>query len=378
MSEPVAVALVVAFLAGLVLAVAGTIALLLSQIARKDRQLSDLALALDAAEARLQHAERAQSDTLSTLSHLLESTAGDAPLWGRPTAVHATEEVRGQGEGIPILALAGLEGTAKTMLTARLGAWFDARGERVLLIDLTYLGGLGLLTLGEGAAPREPGALALLQGHWPEALALPGAQTGSALIDAGPGVEAAETRLGLGWLLGTIEDDVRYRLRALLFDPQVQARYDRILLDTPPRLGLGLIGGLCVASQLLIPARLDPLGVLGVERFLHTLDTLAPRSSPLLPPDQQRWILGLRTPPVEARLVASETDAKARIGALLGARALHCERLLGETVSEGLGRTGAVGQGFARPLSPEIDRLGTVLAALAPSRDSAARRASPE
>ena len=81
------------------------------------------------------------------------------------------------------------------------------------------------------------------------------------------------------WLIGDIADDVRLRLARLITSPQVQAAYDLVLIDAPPRTSLGAINALCSSHALLVPTVPDSLSVDAVRRFLvrmNNLRSLAP------------------------------------------------------------------------------------------------------
>ena len=53
-----------------------------------------------------------------------------------------------------------------------------------------------------------------------------------------------EERLMQRWVLGIVENDVRYNLAKVLLSPEIQAGYDVVLIDVGPRLTLGAINAL--------------------------------------------------------------------------------------------------------------------------------------
>ena len=69
------------------------------------------------------------------------------------------------------------------------------------------------------------------------------------------------------WALGTTNDDVRYRLARALLSKDVQDRFDRVLIDAPPRFTLGFVNGFCAATHLYVPTVVDLLSASAVGSF---------------------------------------------------------------------------------------------------------------
>ncbi|MFN3746244.1 MAG: ParA family protein [Hyphomicrobiaceae bacterium] len=71
------------------------------------------------------------------------------------------------------------------------------------------------------------------------------------------------------WLLQEGDrEDVRYRLAKILLQPQIQQRFDVILIDVPPRLTTGTINALCTSTHVLVPAIFNPIGAEPVPNFV--------------------------------------------------------------------------------------------------------------
>ncbi len=181
-------------------------------------------------------------------------------------------------------------GVGKTTLTANLAAYFEKRlGKRCLLIDLDYQGSLSQAMLRSAGIPYA-GSLAndLLSG----------AATGeellkltkhlqpvlpqSSIITANYELYSLENRLLLRWLLEEIDTDIRFHLGPVLLSPEVQAQYDVILLDTPPRLTTSAINALCASHYILIPTVPDMLSAQSVGRFMRHVKDLQISLNPAL------------------------------------------------------------------------------------------------
>ena len=326
-----------------------------------------------AAEAEANAARDERNEAVGVLGDLVEMVDGRSAVWTRQPFAPPADFNRRMADSIPVMALANLKGgVGKTTLAANLAAYFDAAGERVLLIDLDHQGSLSAMALGGDPRGRDfaaPGAHRLLQGEQPRPLAIPGAETASELIDAANVVQADETRILFQWMLGAAGDDVRYRLAAYLLNRRIQTVYDRVIIDTPPRVTLGFVNAVCAATHLLIPTQLNALSVEAVDSFLATLDAMRP--APL--PDCQRYrILGVQRTFATARMTRSELEAVARIESTLTARGEARSIFLQDAMLPQMaGFARAAGQGMAYrtepSVRPEIGRLGAAVAAFAPS-----------
>ncbi|MEO1292556.1 MAG: AAA family ATPase [Pseudomonadota bacterium] len=190
---------------------------------------------------------------------------------------------------IPILCLANLKGgVGKTTLAANLAAYFDREhGERVLLIDLDYQGSLSSMATEAGQAGylsrdfEKPGAISCLVGVLPRTVRVDGTQRAE-LVDSAQRLSSFEDRRLLAWLSRQVEEDVRFSLATLLQSDTVQGRFDRVIIDTAPRLSAGTINGLTAATHVIVPTILDKTSVESVGFFLGALERLRPKLLPNL------------------------------------------------------------------------------------------------
>lgn len=175
---------------------------------------------------------------------------------------------------IPITMFANQKGgVGKTTLSSNLAACFADRGERVLAIDLDYQGSLSSLMYAQMASPPAefPSYVNLLLAAELNELwagtAIQEVQKNLHFISCFYEFEGIERELELLWAAGLTPDDVRYRLaRALLSEP-VQKKYDRVIVDAPPRMTAGFINGFCASTHLFVPTVVDHVSSNAVATF---------------------------------------------------------------------------------------------------------------
>lgn len=198
---------------------------------------------------------------------------------------------------IPILLFANQKGgVGKTTLVANLAACFVEKGERVLAIDLDYQGSLSTLMQRQSEIQDEQSLVdhlfeSALDKNWMTLAIRSVSDRQSTLfklenklsyIPALYSFEALERELEYRWTLGETGDDVRYRLARALHSESLQNRFDRILLDAPPRFTLGFINGFCAATHLYVPTVVDAVSVKAVDHFAKQFNQLKPIINPML------------------------------------------------------------------------------------------------
>lgn len=162
-------------------------------------------------------------------------------------------------------------GVGKTTTAVSLGGLLAAEGKRVLLLDLDPQGsmtsyfrfnpdttGHSLYSLFEARANgQQLGSLdGLLQQTPVEGLTLMPASTAMATLDR---------QLGARDGMGLVISDALQRL---------QQRYDYVLMDCPPMLGVLMVNALAACQRLLIPVQTEFLALKGLERMLRTLQMI--------------------------------------------------------------------------------------------------------
>jgi cellulose biosynthesis protein BcsQ len=204
----------------------------------------------------------------------------------REATAPADFERRMASSRVKVVTVGNLKGgVGKTTITANLAAHFALkRKKRVLLIDFDYQGSLTRMMVSGAQLPLGQAILAdtLLggdtKGAWlPDAAReLGGRVPNVRLVTCGPTFDSFENRVLLRWLIGEVDDDVRYRLANLLLSDAVQNEFDLVFIDAPPRLTLGTVNALCASHNLIIPTIADALSVDATERFLQRANLFRP------------------------------------------------------------------------------------------------------
>src|SRR5438552_11294256 len=173
---------------------------------------------------------------------------------------------------MPVVALANQKGgVGKTTTAVNLGAYL-ALGVRVLLIDLDPQAN-ATSSLGLDPSGVELSTYEALIGQVPMANAI--VSSGRLQLDLVPASRALA-----GAQVELVEmPDREHRLRVAL--SEVRTRYDVVLIDCPPSLGILTLNALVSADLLLAPVQCEYLALEGVAQLMETIelvrDTLNPR-----------------------------------------------------------------------------------------------------
>jgi len=163
-------------------------------------------------------------------------------------------------------------GVGKTTTTANLGAALAHAGKSVLLIDLDPQGHLSL-HFGAEAKEDQPGIYDVLTSGAPLADVVIHARPNADLVCADIDLAAAESELvsvtGREVLLREAPD-------------ALPTKYDVVLFDCPPSLGVLTVNALAAATEVLIPLQAHFLALQGLSKLLSTVTLVRQRINPKL------------------------------------------------------------------------------------------------
>ena len=162
--------------------------------------------------------------------------------------------------GTRVIALANQKGgVAKTTTTLNLGVAFKEMGYRVLLVDLDPQGNL---TMSQGLNPDtiETSMFDVLVRKIPISDVIEKREVDLAVAS----IDLAGAELALAALIGRERS-----LEKALFE--VRDRYDFILIDTPPSLGLLTINAFVAATGVIVPVQCEYLALRGLVQLENTL-----------------------------------------------------------------------------------------------------------
>ena len=190
-----------------------------------------------------------------------------ARLLSRPLVRHpAKAEVPAKTRVISFANQKG--GVAKTTTTLNLGVAFAERGLRVLIVDLDPQGNL---TMSQGMNPDaiECSMFDVLVHRTPieEVIAHREVDVAVASIDLAGADMALSTQIG------------RERALQRALEP-VKERYDYILIDTPPSLGLLTVNAFVASDGVIVPVQTEYLSLRGLVQLENTLGMVRENLNP--------------------------------------------------------------------------------------------------
>jgi len=168
-----------------------------------------------------------------------------------------------------VIALANQKGgVAKTTTTLNLAVALKEKGKRVLVVDLDPQGNL---TMSQGMNPDEieRSMFDVLVHRLPIGEVIREAEVDIAVSS----IDLAGAELALSSMIGR----ERALEKALL---TVKDRYDYVLIDTPPSLGLLTINALVAADGVLVPVQCEYLSLRGLVQLESTLSMVRENLNP--------------------------------------------------------------------------------------------------
>jgi len=175
----------------------------------------------------------------------------------------------GGNSGARVIALANQKGgVAKTTTTVNLAAALQELGERVLVVDLDPQGNL---TMSQGLDPDtiERSMFDVLVRSLPIEEIIEKVE----LHVAASSIDLAGAELALASMIG------RERALEKALAP-VRSRYDYILIDTPPSLGLLTVNALTASQDVIVPVQCEYLSLRGLVQLQNTLSMIRENLNP--------------------------------------------------------------------------------------------------
>jgi chromosome partitioning protein len=168
-------------------------------------------------------------------------------------------------------------GVGKTTTTANLGAGLARQGKRVLLIDLDPQANLSL-HLDVDVHQEMASIYGVLRGEHPVGKALRTTRTENLdLVPSNIDLSGVEIEL-----VNEVGREMILR-DALLQDAAVrERRYDCVLVDCPPSLGLLAVNALTAADSVLIPVQSEFFALQGMGKLMQVVDLVRHRLNPRL------------------------------------------------------------------------------------------------
>jgi chromosome partitioning protein len=162
-------------------------------------------------------------------------------------------------------------GVGKTTSAINIGAYLAEEGKSVLLVDFDSQANL---SSGVGARPLKPGIYELI--------------SGAAAVDqtirktAVSGLDVIPASIDLsGAAVELIEQEERDFYLKKVLEP-VKNRYDYILIDCPPSLGVLTLNGMTAADAALIPMQCEYFAMEGLSLLLQTIKRIQKNLNPPL------------------------------------------------------------------------------------------------
>jgi chromosome partitioning protein len=215
-------------------------------------------------------------------------------------------------------------GVGKTTTVVNLASYLAAHGDRVLVVDLDPQGnatsGLGIERAGLDRSVYD----VIVDDVEVDPIIVPTSAPGVDLIPSAIALAGAEIELATA--------DARERRVRRLVD-RLRPRYDTILIDSPPSLGLLTVNALTAADAVLIPLQCEYYALEGLTQLLATIDLVRDHLHPRLMTDGVVLTMADGRTNLSAEVAA---EARRHLGSLVYETVIPRSVRLSEAPSHGL------------------------------------------
>lgn len=168
-------------------------------------------------------------------------------------------------------------GVGKTTTTVNLGAALAETGRKVLLLDLDPQANLGT-HLGVDVHDSRKTVYDVLVHDTPVSAAIiESAEPGLALVPSNLDLSAAEMEL-----VSMVGRETLLRDALEVLDRESPGRFDLVLLDCPPSLGVLTINALSAAHRVLVPLQSEFFALTGMAKLIEVINLVQRRLNPRL------------------------------------------------------------------------------------------------
>ena len=169
-------------------------------------------------------------------------------------------------------------GTAKTTTVENLGIGLAREGKKVLLVDTDPQGSL-TISLGY---PRPDELEVTLFDLLNKTINEDSVSAGEGILHQAEGIDLIPANISLAGLeVALVNTMNRERILKQFLEP-VKAKYDYVLLDCMPSLGMLTVNALAAADAALVPVQANYLSAKGLEQLLQTINKVKRQINPKL------------------------------------------------------------------------------------------------